>query len=163
MPLAPGTRIGPYEILGPLGAGGMGEVHHARDTRLDRSVAIKTLPLAQASDPESLARLTREARSLAALNHPNIAAIYGIEESAGTRHLVLEFVEGETLAEKLERGPLPVEEALRAAAQIAAAVEAAHDGGIVHRDLKPRNVMLTTSGSVKVLDFGLAKSRPEQA
>jgi serine/threonine-protein kinase len=163
MALTPGTRLGPYEILGPLGAGGMGEVHHARDTRLDRSVAIKTLPHAQASDPESLARLTREAKSLAALNHPNIAAIYGIEESAGTRHLVLEFVEGETLAERLARGPMLVGDALEAGAQIAAAVEAAHDSGIIHRDLKPRNVMLTASGSVKVLDFGLAKNRFEDA
>ena len=163
MALTRGTRLGPYEILGPLGAGGMGEVHHARDTRLDRSVAIKTLPHAQASDPESLARLMREAKSLAALNHPNIAAIYGIEESSGTQHLVLEFVEGETLAERIARGPMAIAEALEAGAQIAAAVEAAHDSGIVHRDLKPRNVMLTAaSGSVKVLEFGLAKNRFEE-
>ncbi len=151
-------RLGPYEILGPLGSGGMGEVHRARDTRLGRDVAIKTLPEAFAGDAERLARFEREARLLASLSHPNIAAIHGLEESGGARYLVLEFVEGETLAARLARGALPVAEALEVGRQIAAGVEAAHEGGAVHRDLKPGNVMLTPSGDVKVLDFGLAKS-----
>src|SRR5438552_2762426 len=147
MPLHAGHKLGPYEILAPLGAGGMGEVYRARDTKLDRDVAVKILPDALARDPARLARFEREAKVLAALNHPNIAAIYGVEERA----LVMELVEGETL-----KGPLPVETALHYARQIADALEAAHEKGIVHRDLKPANVMITPAGVVKVLDFGLA-------
>ncbi len=157
MKLAPGTRIGNYEIVIPQGAGGMGEVYRARDTRLDRTVAIKSLPPAVATDPGRLARFEREAKLLASLNHPNIAAIYGLEDVAGSPYLVLEFVEGETLAQRLARGPLTVRETLEVASQVASAIEAAHARGIVHRDLKPGNVMLNASGVVKVLDFGLAK------
>jgi Tol biopolymer transport system component len=152
-----GTRLGPYEIAAPLGAGGMGEVYRARDTRLGREVAIKVLPAAFAQDPERLARFEREAKLLASLNHPNIGAIYGLEESGAARYLVLELVDGETLAARLARGPLPVPEALEVCRQVAFGVEAAHESGIVHRDLKPGNVMLTPAGGVKVLDFGLAK------
>jgi serine/threonine protein kinase/roadblock/LC7 domain-containing protein len=147
MPLIAGTRVGCYEILASLGAGGMGEVYRAHDTKLARQVAIKVLPDALAQDPERLARFEREAKVLAALNHPNIAQIYGVEERA----LVIELVEGETL-----RGPLPVETALQRGRQIAEALEAAHEKGIIHRDLKPANIMITTAGVVKVLDFGLA-------
>jgi len=156
--LAAGTHLGPYEIVSPLGAGGMGEVYRARDGKLGREVAIKVLPEEFARDPERLARFEREARSLAALNHPNIAAIYGLEDAAGTRFLVLELVPGETLAERLVEGPLPLEEALAIARQIAEALESAHASGIVHRDLKPANIKVTPSGKVKVLDFGLAKA-----
>jgi hypothetical protein len=156
--LAAGTRLGPYEILAPLGAGGMGEVFRARDTRLGRDVAIKALPEAFAEDPERLARFEREARLLASLSHPNIAGILGLEEVEGRRYLVLEFVDGETLAARLARGPLPVLESLQVCAQVAAGVEAAHEAGVIHRDLKPGNVMLKEDGTVKVLDFGLAKS-----
>src|ERR1700737_2373926 len=151
MPLSAGTRLGPYEILAPLGAGGMGEVYRARDTKLDREVAIKVLPAALAQDPERLARFEREAKVLASLNHPNIAQIYGIEESNGVRALVMELVPGQTL-----KGPLPLETALNYAKQIAEALEAAHEKGITHRDLKPANIMITPAGVVKVLDFGLA-------
>jgi serine/threonine-protein kinase len=147
MSLSPGDKLGPYEILAPIGAGGMGEVYRARDTKLDRDVAIKVLPAALAQDPERLARFEREAKVLAALNHPNIAQIYGLEQRA----LVMELVEGETL-----KGPLPVETALNYAKQIADALEAAHEKGITHRDLKPANIMITPAGVVKVLDFGLA-------
>ena len=147
MPLSAGTRFGPYEILAPIGAGGMGEVYRARDTKLDRDVAIKVLPAALAQDPERLARFEREAKVLAALNHPNIAQIYGLEQRA----LVMELVEGETL-----KGPQPLETALNFAKQIADALEAAHEKGITHRDLKPANIMITPAGVVKVLDFGLA-------
>ena len=157
MTLAPGARLGPYEIVAPLGSGGMGEVYRARDPRLGRDVAIKALPAAFAADPERLARFEREAKLLAALSHPNVGAIYGLEEVAGQRYLVLEFVEGVTLATRLARGALPLEEALEVCRQIAAALEAAHERDIVHRDLKPGNVMLTPAGGVKVLDFGLAK------
>ncbi len=160
---SPGTRLGPYEILAPLGAGGMGEVYRARDTRLGRDVAIKALPAAFAADPERLARFRREAQTLASLNHPNIAAIYGLEEADGAPYLVLELVEGETLAARLARGPLPPREALALGVQIAAAIEAAHERGIVHRDLKPGNVMITPAAVAKVLDFGLAKSDPAPA
>ena len=149
MTLAVGAKIGPYTILGPLGAGGMGEVYRAHDSRLHRDVAIKTLPAAFADDPERMARFQREAQVLAALNHPHIAAIYGIEESA----LVMELVEGHNLA-----GPVPVEEAIAIARQIADALDAAHQKNIIHRDLKPANVKITPEGSVKVLDFGLAKA-----
>jgi Tol biopolymer transport system component/tRNA A-37 threonylcarbamoyl transferase component Bud32 len=156
--LAAGTRLGPYEILAALGAGGMGEVYRARDTKLQREVAVKVLSDALARDPEYLARFEREARALASLEHPNIAAIHGLEESEGVRFLVLELVAGETLAEKLAAGPLPVEEALEISRQIAEALEAAHEKGIIHRDLKPANVKVTPGGRVKVLDFGLAKT-----
>ena len=161
MSLATNTRLGPYEIVGPLGAGGMGEVYRARDTRLARNVAIKALPEAFARDPERVARFEREAKLLASLNHPNIAAIYGLEESADRRYLVLELVEGETLAARIARGRLPLDETLGIAAQIASAVEAAHETGVIHRDLKPANVMVRSDGAVKVLDFGLAATPAE--
>ena len=157
MPLAAGHRIGSFEIVAPLGAGGMGEVYRAHDTRLGRDVALKSLPPGYASDPERLARFDREARLLAALNHPNVAGIHGLEDVSGTPYLVLEMVEGETLAERLSRGALTVREVLDVGTQIAAGIEAAHERGIVHRDLKPGNVMLTASRVVKVLDFGLAR------
>ncbi len=153
-----GTRLGPYEIVAPLGAGGMGEVYRARDTRLERDVAIKALPAAFAQDPERVARFTREAKLLASLNHPNIAGIYGFEELEGERYLVLEFVEGETLAQRLARGALPIEKALDVCRQVASGIEAAHEAGVVHRDLKPGNVMLRPDGTAKVLDLGLAKA-----
>src|SRR5262245_3295315 len=157
MSLLPGTKVGPYEILSLLGAGGMGEVYRARDSRLGRDVAIKALPGSLAHDPERLARFEREARLLASLNHPNIAAIYGLEDVGGQRYLVLEHIEGETLAHRLGQGALSLDETLQVCREIAAGVEAAHEGGVVHRDLKPGNVMLTPAGAVKVLDFGLAK------
>ena len=157
MSLSPGTRLGPYEIVGPLGAGGMGEVYRARDPRLGRDVAIKALSAAGDASAELLARFRHEAQTLALLNHPNIAAIYGLEEAAGTPYLVLELIEGETLAARLARGPLPPPEALRLGIQVAAALEAAHERDIVHRDLKPGNVMITPRGAAKVLDFGIAK------
>src|SRR5579863_1172896 len=147
MPLSAGTRLGTYEILAPIGAGGMGEVYRARDTKLDRDVAIKVLPPDFAQNPERLARFEREAKVLASLNHPNIAQIYGIEDRA----LIMELVDGETL-----RGPLLLETALNYSRQIANALEAAHEKGIIHRDLKPANIMVTPAGVVKVLDFGLA-------
>ncbi len=157
MPLSPGARIGAFEIESTLGAGGMGEVYRARDTRLDRVVAIKALPEAFARDPERLARFEREARVLASLAHPHIAGIHGLEDVAGTPHLVLEFVDGETLERRLARGPLAVRETLEVCAQVAAAIEAAHEGGVVHRDLKPGNIMLSPTQGAKVLDFGLAR------
>src|SRR5881396_1327842 len=158
MTLDAGTRLGPYEIRAPLGAGGMGEVYRARDTKLGRDVAIKILPQIFTSDPERLARFEREARMLAALNHPYIGAIYGIEQAESVHALVLELVEGDTLAERLRRGPLPVSDAVAVARQIAEALESAHEHGIIHRDLKPANVKITPDGKVKVLDFGLAKA-----
>ena len=154
----PGTQLGSYEILSPLGKGGMGEVWRARDQKLGREVAIKTLPEEFAKDEERLARFEREAKLLASLNHPNIAAIYGLEQHEGTRFLVLELVEGDTLAERLKRGAIPVEESLKLALQIAEALEAAHEKGVIHRDLKPANIKVTPDGKVKVLDFGLAKA-----
>ena len=157
MPLIPGTRLGYYEITAPLGAGGMGEVYKARDTRLGREVAIKALPDEFASADDALARFQREAQILGSLNHSNIAAIYELEEHNGARYLVLEYVPGETLAERLRRGPVSVEETLEIAKQIAEALEAAHEKGVVHRDLKPANIKITPEGKVKVLDFGLAK------
>ncbi|HEX6216830.1 MAG TPA: protein kinase [Vicinamibacterales bacterium] len=158
MPLAPGARIGGYEIIAMLGAGGMGEVYRARDARLDRDVAIKVLSPAIAADADGLMRFDREARMLASLNHPNIAAIYGVEDRAGFPALVLELVDGETLADRIARGRVPVVEALEYAKQIAEALDAAHEAGVVHRDLKPGNIKITENGTVKVLDFGLAKA-----
>ena len=159
MTLAASTRLGSYEIVAPIGAGGMGEVYRAHDTKLGRDVAIKVLPEAFAHDPERLSRFQREAKMLASLNHPNIATIYGLEQSNGTSYLVMELVSGETLAERVKRdGAVPVEEALSIAKQIAEALEAAHEKGIIHRDLKPANVKVTPDGKVKVLDFGLAKA-----
>jgi serine/threonine protein kinase len=159
MTIASGTRLGSYEVTAPIGAGGMGEVYKARDTKLGRDVAIKVLPEAFAHDAERLSRFQREAKMLAALNHPNIATIHGLEQSGGTSYLVMELVSGETLAERVKReGPVPIEEALTIAKQIAEALEAAHEKGIIHRDLKPANVKLTPEGKVKVLDFGLSKA-----
>ncbi len=156
MLLSEGDKLGHYQILGPLGAGGMGEVYRAHDTQLDRDVAIKVLPHALASDPLRLARFDREAKILAALNHPNIAVIYGLIECGGGRALVMELVEGETLTLLIKRGPMSVKDSCKAGRQIAEALEAAHDKGVVHRDLKPGNIMVTPAGVVKVLDFGLA-------
>ncbi len=161
MPLDPGTTLGPYTILAPLGAGGMGEVYRARDSRLGREVAIKVLPEAFARDADRLARFRREAQALAALNHPHVAAIYGLEEQGAASCLVLELVEGETLAARLSRGPLALRELLELGVQVAGAIEAAHERGIVHRDLKPGNVMLAVAGVAKVLDFGLARHESE--
>jgi serine/threonine protein kinase len=189
--LSAGTRLGPYEIVAPLGAGGMGEVYRARDTKLNRDVALKVIPDTFALDPDRLARFKREAQVLASLNHPHIAAIYGFEDSGETHALVLELVEGETLEERLRHGSglmvdgygprrpstigyqpsaishqpsagLPIDEALSIARQICEALEAAHEQGIIHRDLKPANIKITPDGVVKVLDFGLAKlAHPE--
>src|SRR5437773_7273189 len=158
MPLGPGTRLGPYEILSALGAGGMGEVYRATDTTLGRQVAIKVLPEAFAQDAERLARFEREAKTLASLNHPHIAQIYGLERSSGVQALVMELVEGADLSQRIARGPIPLDEALPIAKQIAEALEAAHEQGIIHRDLKPANIKVRADGTVKVLDFGLAKA-----
>jgi eukaryotic-like serine/threonine-protein kinase len=152
-----GRRLGSYEILSALGAGGMGEVYRARDAKLNREVALKVLPEAFTRDPDRLARFTREAHVLAALNHPHIGAIYGLEDSGHTHALVLELVEGDTLADRIARGTIPIDDALTIARQICAALEAAHERGIIHRDLKPANIKITPDGVVKVLDFGLAK------
>src|SRR5580704_12101172 len=160
MPTLTGKRLGPYEILSAIGAGGMGEVYQAHDTKLGRDVAIKVLPEAFAHDPERLSRFRREAQLLAALNHSNIATIYGLEDSNGRSYLVMEVVPGETLAQRIKRdGEVPVEESLTIAKQIAEALEAAHEKSIIHRDLKPANVKLTPEGKAKVLDFGLVKPR----
>jgi eukaryotic-like serine/threonine-protein kinase len=153
-----GTKLGPYEIVEMLGAGGMGEVYRARDLRLKRDVALKVLPQAFACDLQRMARFEREAQLLASLNHPNIAAVYGLEESGNARAFVMELVEGLTLAERIARGPLPQSEAMTIARLMAEALEYAHERGIIHRDLKPANVKLTPDDSVKVLDFGLAKA-----
>ena len=158
MTIGPGTRLGPYEITAPIGEGGMGKVYRATDTNLKRSVAIKVLPEAVATDAERVARFQREAEVLARLNHPNIAQIHGLEKSDGTTALVMEFVEGPTLADRIAEGSIPGDEALTIARQIAEALEAAHEQGIVHRDLKPANIKLRPDGTVKVLDFGLAKA-----
>jgi serine/threonine protein kinase len=155
--LAPGTRLGPYDITALIGRGGMGEVYRARDPKLGRDVALKVLPDSVARDPDRLARFEREAKILASLNHPNIAIIHGLEEADGVRALVLEFVEGPTLADRIAEGPTPIDEALPMAKQIADALEAAHELGIVHRDLKPANIKVRPDGTVKVLDFGLAR------
>src|ERR1700675_2567975 len=159
MAIPSGTKFSSYEVTAQIGAGGMGEVYQACDTKLGRDVAIKVLPQAFAHDPDRLSRFQREAKMLASLNHSNIATIYGLEQSGGTSYLVMELVPGETLAERIRRdGPVPIEEALAIARQIAEALEAAHEKGIIHRDLKPANVKVTPEGKVKVLDFGLAKA-----
>ena len=158
MPLTPGTTLGPYSVTAKIGEGGMGEVWRARDTTLDRDVALKVLPEAFTSDPDRLARFEREAKVLASLNHPNIGSIYGLEEAEGVRALVLELVEGPTLADRIRQGPIPIDEALPIAKQIAEALEAAHEQGVIHRDLKPANIKVKDDGTVKVLDFGLAKA-----
>src|SRR5215467_12557131 len=162
MTLTIGTQLGSHEITALLGKGGMGEVYRARDTKLKRDVAIKTLPDEFSHDANRLSRFQREAEVLASLNHPNIAAIYDLQDLNGCRYLVLELVEGETLSERIARGPVPVDETLAIAKNICEALEAAHEKGIVHRDLKPANIKITPDGKVKVLDFGLAKAM-EQA
>ena len=158
MALTPGTRLGVYDITAQIGEGGMGQVYRATDTKLKRQVAIKILPPSLAADPDRLARFQREAEVLASLNHPNIAAIYGLEESAGVTALVMELVEGDDLSQRIARGAIPLDEALPIAKQIADALEAAHEQGIIHRDLKPANIKVRADGTVKVLDFGLAKA-----
>jgi serine/threonine protein kinase len=163
MSLVPGTHLGRYEIGEPIGKGGQGEVYDATDVTLGRRVAIKVLPEALARDSERMSRFEREAKLLAALNHPNIATIHGFEEAGDTRFLVMELVDGETLSERIARGPLPIEEALAISRQIALGLEAAHEKSIVHRDLKPANVQLTSGRDVKILDFGLAKAFDEKA
>ncbi len=157
MALAPGTILGQYEIRSPLGAGGMGEVYRAHDTRLDREVAIKVLPESLTSDPDRLRRFEQEARAAAALNHPNILAVYQMATHDGVSYMVTELLDGETLRERLRRGPVPLRKAIDYAGQIAHGLAAAHDKGIVHRDLKPENLFVTKDGRVKILDFGLAK------
>src|SRR5689334_2205359 len=156
MPLIAGTKLGPYEIVSPLGAGGMGEVYRARDTRLERTVAIKVLNSALVANPDTKARFEREARTISQLNHPNICTLYDVGHEDVTDYLVMEYVDGETLADRLHRGPLPLQELVKIGSEIAAGLEAAHRAGIVHRDLKPGNVMLAKAGA-KLLDFGLAK------
>ena len=158
-----GRRIGAFELQEWIGSGGMGEVYRARDTKLDRDVAVKILPPAVSHDSQRLARFQREARLLAAVSHPHIAAIYGIEEAADLTAIVMELVDGETLADIIRRGPLPVTDAVTLAQQIASAMDAAHEKGIVHRDLKPANIKITRTGDVKVLDFGLAKASTDDA
>ena len=158
MSLEPGTTLGPYQVTAKIGEGGMGEVYRARDTKLDRDVALKVLPQAFTDDPDRLARFEREAKVLASLNHPNIGHIYGLEEAEGQKALVLELIEGPTLADRIKHGPITVDEALPIAKQIAEALEAAHEQGIIHRDLKPANIKVKEDGTVKVLDFGLAKA-----
>ena len=156
MALSAGTRLGPYEVISAIGAGGMGEVYRARDTRLKRDVALKVLPDRFSRDPDRLARFQREAELLAALNHSNIAAVYGLESADGVNSIAMELVDGPTLADSRKR-PAPVRDALNIARQVADALEAAHSNGVVHRDLKPSNIKVTPDGKVKVLDFGLAK------
>jgi eukaryotic-like serine/threonine-protein kinase len=157
MPLSPGVRLGPYEILDAIGAGGMGEVYRARDARLGRDIAIKVLPPSFAAIAQSTARFERDAQVLASLNHPGIASIFGVEESNGVHGIVMELVEGPTLADRLHQGSIPLEEAPAVAKQVAETLEYAHERGIIHRDLKPANVKVTPDGTVKLLDFGLAK------
>src|SRR6516165_8195846 len=156
MPLHPGEKLGPYEVVAPLGAGGMGEVYRARDTRLGRDVAIKILPKEMSANPARKQRFEREAKTISGLNHPNICELHDVGSQDGVDYLVMECVEGETLAERLKKGPLPLEQVLRYGAHIADALDKAHRSGVVHRDLKPGNIMLTKTGA-KLLDFGLAK------
>src|SRR5271156_4661903 len=158
MTLATGTKLGSYEITGAIGVGGMGEVYRARDAKLGRDVALKVLPEAFARDAERMARFQREAKVLASLNHPNIASIYGLEDSGATHALVMELVEGPTLGDRIAQGPLPLNEALPIARQICEALEFAHDRGITHRALKPANIKIPPDAAVKILDFGLAKA-----
>src|SRR5512142_257579 len=157
MTLSAGTRLGPYEILSPLGAGGMGEVYKAKDTRLDRDVAVKVLPAHLSDNVEFRQRFEREAKAISQLSHPHVCALYDVGRQEGVEYLVMELLEGQTLADRLERGALPLDQTLKVGVEIADALDKAHKRGIVHRDLKPGNVMLTKSG-VKLLDFGLAKS-----
>ena len=161
MPLSPGTSLGPYQIDAPLGAGGMGEVYKATDTRLDRTVAIKVLPEHVAQDPDLKQRFEREAKTISSLNHPHICTLHDIGNQDGIDFLVMEYLDGETLQQRLEKGALPLDQALTVATQIADALDKAHRQGIVHRDLKPGNIMLTKAGA-KLLDFGLAKLQPVQ-
>src|SRR6516162_7361272 len=158
MALPIGTKLGSHEITALLGKGGMGEVYRARDLKLKREVAIKILPDEFSLDPDRVSRFQREAEVLASLNHPNIAGIYDLEKENNATFLVLELVEGETLADRIKRGPLQVEEALQIGKSICEALEAAHENGVIHRDLKPANIKITADGKVKVLDFGLAKA-----
>src|ERR1700687_1080041 len=157
MTLAAGTKLGPYEVGAPLGAGGMGEVYRARDTRLDRTVPIKILPAHLSSDPLRKQRFAREAKTISGLNHPHICVLHDVGSQDGVDYLVMECVEGETLAKRLEKGPLPLEQVLKIGTQIADALDKAHRSGVVHRDLKPGNIILTPAGA-KLLDFGLAKA-----
>src|SRR6266540_174626 len=157
MTLSSGARLGPYEILAPIGAGGMGEVYRARDPRLKRDVAVKVLPSAFSADPERLARFEQEARAAAALSHPNILAVYDVGQHDGSPYIVSELLDGETLRERVTGGALPVRKGVEYAIQIAHGLAAAHETGIVHRDLKPENIFVTSDGRVKILDFGLAK------
>jgi serine/threonine protein kinase len=163
MPLVPGRHLGPYEILAPLGAGGMGEVYRAKDTRLGREVALKVLPELFANDAQRMLRFEREAQVLASLNHPNISHIHGLEEAAGIRALVMELVEGQTLGGRITRGPIGLEEAVPLAKQIAEGLEYAHERGFIHRDLKPANIKVTPEGQARILDFGLAKALERDA
>ena len=158
MALTVGSRLAHYDVTALIGEGGMGQVYRATDTQLGRDVALKILPDAFAADPDRLARFQREAQVLASLNHPNIAQIHGIEKSEDTQALVLELVEGPTLADRIAKGPIPIDEALEIAKQIADGLEAAHEAGVIHRDLKPANIKVREDGTVKVLDFGLAKA-----
>jgi serine/threonine protein kinase len=158
MTLVPGTRVGPYEVLSPLGAGGMGEVYRAKDLRLGRDVAVKVLPSHLSANPEVRSRFEREARTVSSLNHPHICTLFDVGREGDTDYLVMELMEGETLAQRLAKGPLPAAEVLRLGAQIADGLDRAHRAGVVHRDLKPGNVMLTKSGGAKLLDFGLARA-----
>ena len=158
MPLAGGTRLGPYEIVGPIGAGGMGEVYRARDTRLERTVAVKVLPGHLSANPELRQRFEREARAISSLSHPNICALFNVGREGDTDYLVMELLDGESLADRLHRGPLPLPDFIRYSREIASALERAHRSGIIHRDLKPGNIVLTKAGA-KLVDFGLARSR----
>src|SRR6201997_4779489 len=156
MMLIPGTKLGPYEVVAPIGAGGMGEVYRAKDARLDRDVAIKILPQEMCADPARKLRFEREAKTISGLNHPNICVLYDVGSQDGVDYLVMECVEEKTLAKRIKKGPLPLEQLLKYSAQVADALDKAHRAGIVHRDLKPSNIMVTSSGA-KLLDFGLAK------
>src|SRR5512142_3441732 len=160
--VAAGSRLGPYEVVARIGAGGMGEVFRARDTRLDRTVAIKVLPAEFANNAQLKIRFEREARAISQISHPHICALYDVGQADGVEYLVLEYLEGETLEDRIARGPLPMADVLRLGSQIASALACAHRAGIVHRDLKPGNVMITKSGA-KLLDFGIARSSPEAA